>query len=60
MLKMFINEGFFLFMAIFLTVLSVGLDFYGEKMDSNFAGIGGIICLGFFAVLGKLDDTNKN
>lgn len=53
------RPDFFLFMAAISLVGSIASSLRGEDVQSSVSAVCMLMCVGFYAVLGRLDDTNK-
>lgn len=58
-MKLF-NPDFFLFMAAISLVGSITSSLSGEDIQSSVSTVCMLMCVGFYAILRRLDDTDKN
>lgn len=54
-----VDSTLFTFLSVVFLVISVVLWGFGEDIKGCIAHVSAIMCLGFSAVIGKLDDINK-
>lgn len=57
-MKLF-NPDFFLFMAAISLVASIASSLNNEDLQSSISAVCMVMCIGFYAILRKLDDTDK-
>ena len=57
-MKLF-NPDFFLFMAAISLVASIAASLGNDELQSSISAVCMLVCAGFYAVLGRLDDTDK-